>query len=171
MPNLKPNNDRLSSFLKFLFTSCAVFIVITNMLALYKEIRIVGRIRRAIPYTFIGNKFLGLSSVLKDVKRIGYYTDKSLDVNQNAMQFAQAQYILAPIILDLNNTNYPFVLFDCSQRTVALEKIREAGLIPVKENQFGIILARNLKTEKQPKTKLRVPLWDKIQFSAGQSGH
>lgn len=143
------------------FLICVLFILTYNILSLYKEIRRLGRIRQKIPYIFMGNKFLGLGKSLAGTTRIGYATDKDLDVNQHALQFAQAQYILVPHILELNNTDLPFVLFDYTDEEKAMQKIKEAGLTPVKKNQFGIILAKNAKMESRSKPRLRVPLWNR----------
>ena len=75
---------------------------------------------------------------------IGYYTDKDLNQKQPAMQFAQAQLVLAPAILDtdINNPRHQFILFDCTTEKKALQKIQALGLIPLKRNNRGIILAK-----------------------------
>ena len=144
-----------------IFIIVVALLIVFNSTASYKEIRLLRQIRRQVPYIFMGNKFLGLKAILKDAKSIGYYTDKNLDDNKPALQFAQAQYTLAPIILDLNNTNHSFVLFDCSSEEIALQKIKEAGLVPMKKNQFGIILAGHGPKDNSQRPKLRVPFWMK----------
>ena len=78
---------------------------------------------------------------------MGYYTDKNMDNRADALQFAQAQYTLAPIILDFNHTDYEYILFDCSKEEIALEKMLQIGAVPIRKNQFGVILARNLKAK------------------------
>ena len=80
------------------------------------------------------------------IKYVGYYTDKSLDVNQNAAEFAQAQYVLAPTILDLNNLNHEYILLDCSAEDIAFEKIKEIHAIPFKK-RLGLILAKRLPSD------------------------
>ena len=151
------------------FLVCALLIIVFNAVTLYKKTSQLGQIRQQIPFLFLGNKFLGLKEILKNPKYLGYYTDNNLDENKAAMQFAQAQYILAPIILDLNNTDHPFVLFDCSREEIAMQKIKEAGLVPIKRNQFGIILAGHLKKsgESEPKQRLRIPLWSQHRLRSG----
>ena len=59
-------------------------------------------------------------------------------------QFAQAQLVLAPAILDTNlsDPRYKFILFDCSSEKIAFQKIQELGLIPLKRNNLGIILTK-----------------------------
>ena len=58
-------------------------------------------------------------------------------------QFEQAQYMLSPTVLDLNNTNHPLVVFDCMAPQTNMAKIKELGLEPVSINNVGIILAYN----------------------------
>jgi hypothetical protein len=128
---------------QILFIFLASATVLFNTTKLYKEIKKTQATRANIPYVFTGVKFTGLKSVLNHAEYIGYYTDKDLDNRQDAAQFAQAQYILAPIILDLNNTDHEYILFDCSSLAVTLDKIQELGILPMRRNQFGIVLARN----------------------------
>jgi hypothetical protein len=45
-------------------------------------------------------------------------------------QFEQAQYMLAPTVLDLNHTQYHWVIFDCTSPQVAMEAIKHLGLTP-----------------------------------------
>lgn len=97
----------------------------------------------AIP--FLGMKFSGLNPFLKNSIRIGYLTDSSLDETTAAAEFAQAQYILAPIILEFNNPDLRFVLVNGSSFEQSLELIRQNGLNPIKGNQFQIILTQNPK--------------------------
>ncbi len=134
-----------------LFIILAVLLLSVNTLHLIKEATRMRKIRKIKPYTYLGLKFSGLDDILHKEKYVGYYTDKDLDNRTDAMQFAQAQYILSPIILDLNNVDHTFILFDCSHPQIAIEKMKEINVIPVKINQFGVILARNLK----PKTTLK----------------
>lgn len=101
------------------------------------------QLRKRRPYVFLGVKFLGLKDFVGHVQYIGYYTDKDLDQNQNAMQFSQAQYVLAPVILDLNNLRHEFIVFDCTSPKAAMDKIKEIGAVPLRVNQFGVILAGN----------------------------
>ena len=74
---------------------------------------------------------------------IGYYTDKNIDETLAIAQFEQAQYLLAPTILDLNNTSTPLIIFDCSDPKIAMTKIQELGLTALSANNYGIVLAYN----------------------------
>ncbi len=140
---------------KPVFLTLAFLLCGYNFLSLSKDTLQKIQIRQKTPTLFLGDYFRGLNAFVGTSHYLGYYTDKNLDDNRNARQFAQAQLVLAPIILDLNNTSHEFIIFDCSSRVVAAKKIKEIGAVPLKANQYGIILARNprakvLSPEKKP---------------------
>ncbi|MCB9756829.1 MAG: hypothetical protein H6753_00215 [Candidatus Omnitrophica bacterium] len=126
-----------------IFLVTASLVLIFNLFTLSQQTIKMAKIRKHIPYTFLGDRFMGLDAFLGHAPQIGYYTDKNLDDNLSARQFAQAQLILAPTILDLNNTAHEFILFDCTSPKAAIQKIQELGAQALKANQYGIILARN----------------------------
>jgi hypothetical protein len=97
------------------------------------------------PSSFLGTQFQEIAPLFKNVRKAGYYTDKNIEHILAIAQFEQAQYILAPTILDLNNTQHALVIFDCSTPQVAMQKINELGLKPLRMNNAGIILAANPK--------------------------
>ena len=98
--------------------------------------------RKTIPLHSLGFQFMGLENVFKGIRTVGYYTDKNLDNPLAIAQFEQAQYMLAPTVLELNHTQYRWVIFDCTSPKVALEAIQHLGFNPMKINH-GIILAFN----------------------------
>ncbi|MDP2653015.1 MAG: hypothetical protein Q8Q08_03180 [Candidatus Omnitrophota bacterium] len=140
------------------FILAALAATLVNAAQLIAETVRTHRQRAIAPYPLPGNKFLGLNDFIPGASRIGYYTDKNLDINEHAMQFSQAQYVLAPIILDLNNTGHKFVIFDCSSEDVAMVRIREFQLVPFKRNPFGIILAVN-PAASGGRQKVKIPLF------------
>lgn len=130
---------------KNLFIVLVLLTIAVNGLILSKDMRKTRRHREAAPFYFSGSQFSGLKQILKGVPYVGYYTDKDFSKTQNAALFAEAQYVLAPSILDLNNTNHDFVIFDCTDKDTALRKIGEINAVPLKRNPFGAILARKMK--------------------------
>ncbi len=112
-----------------------------NSYTLYKETAKSSKIRKVLPPIFYGNKFSALRGIFTDITEAGYYTDKNLDLKPHAAQFAQAQYMLTPTILDLNNTEHKYIIFDCTTEKIALKKIKEINAKPLKRSPFGIILA------------------------------
>lgn len=116
-----------------------------NLVTCFQGLSKIITSRQIMPYVFWGLKFSGLNGLLKAQRSAGYYTDKNMDERFNALQFAQAQYVLAPVILELNNTEHEFIIFDCSTARKALEKIKELGAVPLRVNPTGVIIARKLK--------------------------
>lgn len=95
------------------------------------------------PIAFTGIKFAGLSDVLKNETHIGYITDFDLKDDRNLAEYEQAQYMLAPAILEHNNSQTRFLIINCSTDTASFQKLKELGAQPLKRNQFGVILAVN----------------------------
>ena len=79
------------------------------------------------------------------MKYVGYFTDRDQNLDETAAEFAQAQYAIAPTILDMNYQKHELILLDCTDETVAMAKVKELGAIPLKRNKFGIILAKQRK--------------------------
>ena len=113
-----------------------------NVSQLTTELKKNYFLRKDVPYQFAGVKFSGLGDILKNVELIGYYTDGDTTDGDIIADFSQAQLMLAPAILDLNNTNHEYILFNCSRPDIGLKKIKDIGATPLKMNQLGIILAR-----------------------------
>ena len=149
MTNPLKKNKKTRHILSGILTTRNIFLLLSSIVlilhlpATKTEIEKMLAKRKLAPYIFVGFKFSGLKDILKNEDYIGYYTDKSMDKRLDAAQFAQAQYVLAPTILDINNTNHKYILFDCSAPLVAIEKIKKLGLTSIRKNQFGIILTKN----------------------------
>lgn len=145
---MPPESTILSALKKcgyppFIFLVGSLIVITINMTELLVDVTTIEQRKTYIPFYFQGFKFSGLDDILKDVKYVGYYTDKDLTVTHHLAEFAQAQYIVAPVILDLNNTKHKFILFDCTSEGKAFTKIREIGAIALRKNKYGIILAQN----------------------------
>ena len=150
MPLLKQKiNDRKEKKSFFfrpknvLFLIVSIIIVVNCAVSFFDILDLYSK-RKKSPLFFMGAIFTSLDKILKDTKYVGYITDKSMDVNNYAAQFAQAQYILAPTILELNNPNHEFLILDCTNESITKEKLIENKAIPIKKNKFGIILAKRL---------------------------
>ena len=129
-----------------LLLTLTCFLIAVNTIDFTKQILLQKKVRGLMPFYFSGGlKFSGLEETLRGVAVAGYYTDKNLKEKSVAAQFSQAQYILAPTILDLNNTSHEFIFFDCANETESMKKIKEIGAVAVKRNNFGIILAKKTK--------------------------
>ena len=90
-------------------------------------------------------QFIPLQNIFKNIPRAGYYTDKNLEHPLAIAQYEQAQYVLAPTVLELGNTQLPLIIVDCTTPQIALEKIKKLKLTPISASPSGIILAVNPK--------------------------
>ncbi len=88
-------------------------------------------------------QFVPLQPVFKGLRRAGYYTDKNMEHPLAIAQYEQAQYVLAPTVLELGNTQLPLVIFDCTSPQIAMKKIDELHLKPLSASPTGLILAAN----------------------------
>ncbi|MEW5894230.1 MAG: hypothetical protein AB1650_00485 [Candidatus Omnitrophota bacterium] len=95
------------------------------------------------PYVFIGRPFIVLRDILGNVSKVGYVTDGSMDDLSVAAKFAVAQYTLAPVILELNETDLPFVIYNYSSPLKALNEIKQEGMVMIGATQNGFVLASN----------------------------
>ena len=129
-----------SLFLKYAVLILCSVIVAVNAVGLGRELGSVNKIRRVMPFYFPGMKFAGLESFFEGTMRVGFYTDKNIKQDETAMVFAQAQLVLAPVILELDNLNRRYIIFDCADEQHALNKIMEIGARPIKK-KGGLILA------------------------------
>ena len=127
---------------KITFFICLILAAAFNLLTSYGQAIFQLQDRTTIPLHSLGFQFMGLEKVFKDVRTVGYYTDKDLDSPLAIAQFEQAQYMLAPTVLDLNHTEYHWIILDCTSPQVAMETIKRLGLTPLKTRN-GIILAFN----------------------------
>jgi len=128
--------------LRIIFFICLALAAVLNIFTAYTQA--IGQLqdRTTIPLHSLGYQFMGLESVFKDTRTIGYYTDKDLNNPLAIAQFEQAQYVLVPTVLDLNHTQYHWVIFDCTSPQTALEAIKNLNFTPMKMRN-GIILAYN----------------------------
>lgn len=108
------------------------------------ELSSLANARAQTPFFFAGNKFSGLTDILKGERSVGYWSDRDINIDKNNAVFAQAQLILAPVILELSNTTHRYTLFDCDEPKQALAKIQEMGATPIKANNMGVMLAVRL---------------------------
>ena len=134
---------------KNLFIVSLAAVVVFNIVTLTKELINIHKLKAFAASQFPGRIFSGLDKTLEGIKYAGYFTDKDINNIAQAKHFAQAQYVLAPVILDLNNTDHEYILFDCTSLKITFDKIKEIGAVPLKANQFGIILARKITAEQK----------------------
>lgn len=140
-----------SSFRQLSKTDWAFLLIMAGFLA-FNTWELAGRaakmhaIRRAQTYPFVGLQFSPVKDIIRPFPdRIGYLTDKDLSEILPGMQFAQAQYVLAPAILDLNNTDHRYLLLDYADKKLMRKVTAEHQLVPLRQTRGGVILAANPK--------------------------
>lgn len=116
---------------------------LANLPVLGEEIRRLHRYNQVLHHNIIGYQFQGLDSFLQGVEFISYFTDGNLQDSDRYKLFTQAQFMLAPAILDPDNLNHEYILFVCQNEAVAWRKIQQLNLLPLLRNdKHGIILTK-----------------------------
>lgn len=118
-----------------------IFILAVQAFNLIREITRLHKVKKMVPHQRVGQNFYGLNRIFENVEYVGYYTDKDLDEPSNNKRFSEAQYVVAPTVLDINNTDHHYVLFDCAREANALEVIQKLDL-HIMQKHLGLILTR-----------------------------
>jgi len=130
------------NFSRIFFLLCLLGISIANGSILWQELIRIHNYKKVLEYDIVGYQFGGLDQFLKDVEVMGYYTGNNLEDKADVKLFSHAQFVLAPIILDLNNLEHEYILFVCKDKSHALKKISEIKAMPLRGNQYGMILVK-----------------------------
>ncbi len=88
-----------------------------------------------------GFQYADLKEGLQGVPIAGFLTGGNETAEGNDGQFMLAQYVLAPTVLDLNNTTHRYTILDCTTPQEALGMLKIINAKPVHVNAFGKILA------------------------------
>lgn len=134
---------KLSSFslAQKIFTATLLILCCLHVWKFSQEVKSYEKLRPYLAYQFIGNKFLDFKSFLENVSIVGYSTDRNLSATDTDKRFTQAQFILSPTVLDAHNTDYRYIILDCSTLAVTIEKMKILNVTPLKITPSGIILA------------------------------
>ena len=123
----------------------AVFIsglLLHNILDISQLYTKISRLNKNLAFTPPGREFASLQGHLAGVERAGFLTDKNMSPENNDGFFLMAQYALAPVMLDLDDTTHTDIILDCRNYFHALDLMKKADAAPVYTNDFGKILAR-----------------------------
>ncbi len=127
------------------FFAAVILIIIINIHQLIKEERLFHQISLYKDFSpVIGAYFKDIKPILKGIEYVGYYTNRNLSIPENNKRYSQAQFVLAPTILDINNLNHKFVIIDCPDKSIIKKKLKQLQAVPIKINQYGIILAERI---------------------------
>ncbi len=101
--------------------------------------------RRALqPYSFGGDIFAGVKGASGQEKYIGYITDRDIKNDKVSARFTQAQFTLAPVILDFNNINHRLLILDFQDLKQAAALGEKMKLRLLKRSPQGLLFAERL---------------------------
>lgn len=92
-----------------------------------------------------GHEFSDFKGALSHVSAAGFLTNKDMSSERNDGQFLAAQYALAPVVLDLNNSRHRFLIFDYTSPLIASGVAQQLPATILLTNEYSKILA-----EKKP---------------------
>lgn len=119
-----------------------IIVILSNLPALYFELRRIYGISENVPHQMVGYQFDGLQPLLKDVPIMGYYSDRDIKTDAKAAKlFAHAQFVLAPTILDLGRLEHRYILIVCENEDNAWRIMDEIDAMALRRNKMGHILA------------------------------
>ena len=97
--------------------------------------------RQTHPYVFAGDIFAPIRDAAGNAWAIGYLTDRDIKSDAVSMRFTQAQFSLAPVVLDLNNPAHHYLILDFSTPQQAYAAAVQSKAKPLKISPQGIIFA------------------------------
>ncbi|MBF0595594.1 MAG: hypothetical protein HQL22_11610 [Candidatus Omnitrophica bacterium] len=97
--------------------------------------------RQTHPFFFEGDLFAGVKGATGGEKYLGYMTDRDINIDKIAMRFTQAQFALAPVILDFNNSNHRLLILDFQDLKQAVALAQKLQLKLLKRSPQGLLFA------------------------------
>ncbi len=93
-----------------------------------------------------GYQYANFLPHLKQVKRLGFLTNKPTSSESGFEDLLQAQYILAPRILDLNNSTYEYNILDYmvepKDQIYVFYMLNKLQATKIDDNDWGRVLIR-----------------------------
>ena len=114
-----------------------VFHVVSFLMAFPKFIKSSRNFDERYP----GVEFADLKEKLPGQATVGFLTDKDMSPERNDGQFLAAQYILAPIVLDLNNDRHTYLIFDCLDPLSVSQMTQKLSATIIATNPYNKTLA------------------------------
>ena len=130
------------SNLKKIFIVLALIIICVNFISLMKICRTALAQNKSQKPIEPGYEFADLKEKIFLLRRIGFLTNKDMSPERNDGQFLAAQYVLAPVVLDLDNPNYQFLILDYTGLVPAFDKMEAIGADPIYINDYSKVLAK-----------------------------
>ena len=89
-----------------------------------------------------GWQFADFRDKLKGISTIGFLTNKDMSPEKNDGEFLQAQYILAPTVLELNNKTHSLQLMDYTDQIFVFYMLKELNAVVIHDNGFNKVLCK-----------------------------
>ncbi|MBF0388280.1 MAG: hypothetical protein HQL20_10610 [Candidatus Omnitrophica bacterium] len=115
--------------------------ILWGIVGTVRELTALQAKRRAQPYAFGGEIFAGIKGATGSEKYLGYLTDRDINNDKVAMRFTQAQFTLAPLILDFNNPNHRLLILDFQDLKQAVALAEKMQLRLLKRSPQGLLFA------------------------------
>jgi len=135
----------LLKYFRILVIALASLLIVTNFVSGFFGVmaQIVREQQR--PPLEPGIQYADLKKSLSGIRIAGFLTDGDATAEGNDGQFMLAQYMLAPTILDLNNSDHHYSIINCSTPEKAMGILKIINAKPLQINMYGKIIAeRNL---------------------------
>ena len=130
---------------KDVFLSIALIVIICfNCHSTFKTLKIIHQKKQFIPLLFRGSLFKAFQQDLRNIDFIGYVSDRDIHEQKANEQFSQAQYMLAPTILDPTSTDYEYLLIANKKSNITKETLIKLNVMPVR-----ILNNKTMLTKKQ----------------------
>ncbi len=139
---------RLSAPIIALIFACGIALV--GIVQSYSQSLDLYKTRDALLMHKLGEPFAVFNPALKNVRIIGYFSDKNMDIPLALAQYQQAQFTLAPTILELNSLNHPIVIFDSTTPQKSIDLMKANGFKPIAATATGAFLAIKESEAKSP---------------------
>lgn len=110
-----------------------------------RELSILEAKRKVQPYTFGGDIFAGVKGATGSEQYIGYMTDRDIKDDKVSARLTQAQFTLAPLILDFNNPDHRLLILDFQDPKNLAGIGQKFTLRLLKRGPQGIALAERLR--------------------------
>ncbi len=127
--------------LKTLFIAVMVSALAVNCFYLGIQMIVLYHKRDVIKHE-PGTQFADMKSYLRDVPHLGYLTNKNMNPDESTQEFLQAQYMLAPSILHLNDTTRDVNILDYTHPVFYGYVMQTLHSDKVYLNPYGKLLAR-----------------------------
>ena len=139
MKNLKNLPHHLPKNIFFILICGTIFFNLLELPLIFKNFI---QYRPLIAQYPIGAKFIPFKDIFPHTQFVSYVSDSNVHSAIGNKEFTQAQYALAPIVLDGESTNHLYILINCSSQQKAFEELIKIKATPLKTNNRGLIAAQ-----------------------------